>query len=371
MKTRANQLIGNRQLCVVALVAAMALLLAPAGANAASPVLEFVVPGGSFPVHFTVESGPVSAEMKGFSSLVHCAASQGEGEITGPSSTVSKYKFTGCKTEVGSHQKCKSVGANEEEITAGPIEADLVYLNRARDEVAMLLNPHGGTYIEFECGGEEAKGTGPFLAPVSPINRKAMSFSAILNQSGSMQTPDEYEGPAGELLKAIPMGERGTHGLVTTGVEATFAVHTSVPVEVKATAQEIEAEQQEEEAVQLEEALLKQEAALKTQEAALRKLEGTLKAAEEHAKKLAEEAKKHEEELNAQIASIKKHQEEEVAAAKKKAEDEKVKSKSSKRNQLLENALKKCKKDKPKSKRMQCERAVEKKYGAKGKKAKG
>jgi hypothetical protein len=372
-ESRAGQLLRGGRLYAGAIIAAMALLFIPAGASAASPVLEFVVPGHSLPVSFTTESGPVSAEMAGFSSLVHCAASHGEGEITGPRSTVSKYQFTGCVTEKGSHQKCKTEGAEEEEITTGPIQADLVYIDRARDEVGMLLNPGGGTYITFECGFESAKGTGPFLAPVSPINKQAMSFAAMLSQSESMQTPDEYEGPAGELLKALPMGERGSHGLVTTGVEATFTVHPSVPVEVKATtAQEIEAEQHAEEAKE-------QEAALQTLQAALRKQEEALKKAEEHARQAGEEAKKHEEELNAQIAGIKKHeeeeaataaaknhQEEEAAAKKRQEEKERANSQPPTRAQLLARALRACEKQ-PKRGRARCVARAHRQYGVRAK----
>jgi molecular chaperone DnaK (HSP70) len=328
----------------------MALLLVPAGASAASPVLEFVVPGHSLPISFTTESGAVTAEMAGVESLVHCTASQGEGQITGPRSAVSKYRFTGCATERGSHQKCKSTtAANEEEITTGPIDAELVYIDQARREVGMLLNPGGGTYIAFECGGEAAEGKGPFLARVGPLNQEATSFTATLDQLESVQTPDEYENEKGERLQAIPIGSRGTHELVPTGVEASFTIHSSFPGEIRAiTAQEIEAKQHEAEAKKQEEALQKQEAALK-------KLEEALKKAEEHAKQVGEEAKKHEEELNAQIAAIKKKQEEE---AKKKQEE----SKPPTRGQLLSKALAQCKKG-PKSKRAQCIAAATKKYG--------
>jgi hypothetical protein len=287
----------------------MALLLVPAGASAASPVLEFVVPGHSFPISFITEGGAVSAQMAGFQTLVHCAASHGEGEVTGPRSTVSKYQFTGCSAE---GQKCKSAGAKEEEITTGPIDGDLVYIDQAKDEVGILLNPGGGTYISFECGGESAEGKGSFLAPVSPLNTETMSFTATLTQSNSVQTPDEYEGEKGEALYVFPTGRRGTHEFVPTGVELAMTVTSSVPGEIKAiTTQEVEAKQHAEEAKKLEEALQKQEGALKKQEEASKKIEA--------------EAKKHEEALNAQITELEKHQEDEAAANKRRQEEEKGK----------------------------------------------
>jgi hypothetical protein len=91
------------------------MIFAPAAAIAASPVLEYQLPAGSPQVTFTAEGGELIAEMVGFVYVVHCAASHAVGEITGPRSTVSKYSFTGCVTQGGSHQKCKSEGAQEEE----------------------------------------------------------------------------------------------------------------------------------------------------------------------------------------------------------------------------------------------------------------
>lgn len=49
----------------------LALTVGPAHAKAASPVLEFVAPGTAFPVGFTADGGPVTAELAGFDSVVH------------------------------------------------------------------------------------------------------------------------------------------------------------------------------------------------------------------------------------------------------------------------------------------------------------
>jgi flagellar biosynthesis GTPase FlhF len=316
----------------------------------------------------------------GFSGAVMtCTHSSGQGQITGPRRAVAKYEFTGCNADP---QKCKSEGAGEEEIRTGPIEAELVYIDQKKHEVAVLLNPHGGTYITFECGGVPAHGEGLFLAPGSPLNTETTSFTTTLSKSSALdgvQTPTEYEGAGGEKLKAIPLGEKNNNLLLEpTGVESTITVTTAEPVEVRAiTAEEIEAEQHAEEAKKQEEAL-KLQATLKTQEEALQKQETTLKKleeafkkAEEHAKQVSEEAKKHEEELNAQIAATKKHQEEEAAATKKRLQEEAAKkkqeeSKSPTQAQLLSKALKQCKKD-PKSKRAQCIAEATKKYGHKAK----
>jgi hypothetical protein len=341
---------GSSRLYAVVLVAALALALMPAGASAASPVLEFVVPGHSVPIPFTTESGPVSAEMAGFTSLVHCAASHGEGEITGPRTAVAEYQFTGCITEKGSNTKCKSLGAKEEEIATAKIDAELVFIDQAKHEVGVLLDPNGGTYIAFDCGGEAAEGRGPFLAPVSPVNTEAAAFTAILSQSGSAQTPDEFETLTGEKVPAIPMGKHGAEPLVTTGVEATFTIHPSWPGEIEAiTGEEVQAE---------EEAA----AAKKKQEEEATAIAAAKKHQEEEA--IATAAKKHEEEV---AAAAKKRQEEEAAAAKKKQEEADRPTSKPTRAQLLARALKACEKQ-PKKRRARCISSAHKKYGARAKK---
>jgi hypothetical protein len=240
-------------------------MLMPAKASAASPVLELVAPGRSLPVSFTTESGPVVAELAGFEMVVHCAASQGAGEITGPRSAVSHYEFTGCVARgPESEAKCKSKGANPEEITTGPIAAELVYLDQAKREAGVLMNPGGGIYMSFECGSELTEARGSFLAPVTPVNTEASAFTATLTGSAGLQTPDEYENLAGEKLKATPEGKRESSEWVTTGVAATFMVHPSVPIEIKAlTSGEVEAKQREEEEAKQREQRQREEAAAK------------------------------------------------------------------------------------------------------------
>jgi hypothetical protein len=269
----------------------LAALLVPAGASAASPVLEFVPHGGSLPVSFTTEGGPVIAELAGFSKVVHCTGSSGDGQVTGPRTAVAKYEFTGCVAQPGSTE-CKSENALKEEIRTGSIAAELVYLDQAKSEVGILLNPGGGVYMKFECGGESIEAQGPFLSSVAPINEAASSFTATLTESNALQTPDEYENAAGEKLKATPEGNRESTGWMTTGVASAITVHPSVPIEIRAiTRAEVEAKQHEAEARQRDE---------------------EAKAA------AAAAAKKQQEET----AARKRHEEEVAAANKKRGEEE-------------------------------------------------
>jgi len=311
--------------CVVALIAVLALAVAPANAKAASPVLEFVS-ASAFPIELTADGGAVTAELAGYDTVVQCTDSKGEGEIVGPRSTLSNYVFTGCETQGGTKggAECKSEGAGAKEIQTGTIEADLVFIDQAKHAVGMLLNPGGGIYMNFECGGEAVKASGPFLSPVDSINKETTSFTASLSRSGATQTPSEYENAIGEKRKAIPMGQRGANPLATTGVELSFAITTSEPLEIKAiTAAEIEAKQHEEEAAA---------------------------------------AKKRQDEEAAAAAAAKKRQDEEAAAAAaaRKRQEEEVKLERLRRAQ----GLTQCRKAQSKGKRVRCEKRVKKKYGS-------
>jgi hypothetical protein len=350
MRLRKGRTLRGRDTLLAALIAASALLLAPAGAAAVEPVLEFVVPGNSFPVAFTTEGGAVTAEMAGFASVVSCSASHGEGELTGPRSAVAKYVFTGCVTEHGSSTKCQSATAlNEGEITTGEIPAELVYISQAKHEAGILLNPDNTlseeiVYMTFKCGGESVEARGPFLAAAGPVNQEADSFTTTLSQLAGAQTPDEYENLRGEKFKAIPEASREGKSFVTTGVASTITVHSAVSGTIRAISTE------EVQAKQHEEAVQRQQAAEAKQQAEA--------AAKRHQEEVAAAGKKHEEEV---AAAAKKKQEEAAAAAVKQQRQEAA----AKQKRLLTKALKQCKRQPTKHKRAQCEAKAKRRYGAK------
>lgn len=315
---------------VVALTAVLALAIGPARAHAATPVLEYA-PVGSSPISFDLAGGGVSANLGEFDRIVSCSSSNGHGEITGPRTTLSSYAFKGCVAKLkaggGVDLKCTSQSAAEEEILAKNVEAELVYLDQAKNEVAMLLNPDGGVYMEFDCGSIDIKAKGPFLAPVNPVNTLTQSFTAELKRDGNSQIHEEYEDLDGVRHQAIPTGEVDGE-LDNSGVELSFAIQTSAALQIKSmsTAQ-VEAKQRQEE----------EAAANKRQE---------------------------------EEAAAKKRQEEE-AAAKKRAEeeaarrlaDEKAKAiKPLTKGQLRAKAMKRCRSLSTKQKRVRCETRVKKKY---------
>jgi hypothetical protein len=310
----------------LALVAALMLAIGATGASAATPVLEFTSPLAAFPIGFTAEGGGVTAVMSGFGSVVHCSGSSGEGEITGPRSTTGLYSFTGCETEGGS--ECQSAGALAEEIRTPLIDAELVFTDQAKKEVAMLLDPHRGVYMEFKCFLESVKAFGPFLSPVGPINQESSSFTASLGQTDATQVPASYETLTGERVPAVPSGERGSEPAASTGVELSFAIHTALPLTVKAiSAAEVEAKQRDEEAAA---------------------------------------KKRHDDEEAAKTAAAKKHDEEE--AARKRTEEEIAKARERERTKekarlrQRSKALKQCRKADSKASRVRCERRAKKRY---------
>jgi len=315
----------------VASVAALTLAMAPAYASAASPVLEFVPSGSSFPIPFEAEGGTVSARLGDFDRIVNCSDSEGGGQIIAPRTTLSSYVFTGCVAQViegpGTDLNCKSDGASEKEIRSETIGADLVYLDQTKHEAAMLLNPEGGVYMEFECGTNLVTASGPFLAPVDPVNKLADSFTAVLERDGNSQTITEYEDLNGVKHQAVPTAVVNGEQPDNSGVALSFTIEPDTPLEVKAiSATEVEAKQR----------------------------------ADEEARKRQEEAAK--KKRQDEEAAAKKRQEDEAAALA--AKQRQAAAEESARKRHLTNARKQCKKVKAGPKRARCVKRANKKYGA-------
>lgn len=315
---------------VLAVVVVLTLAIGATSASAASPVLEFTSPLAAFPIGFTAEGGEVTAVLSNFDTIVHCSGSRGEGTITGSRSAQSSYVFTGCVTKEGAFKgaNCKSVGAEPNEIRTPTIGAELVFIDQGRHEIGMLLAPGGSVYMNFECGGESVKAIGPFLSPVGPINSESSSFTASLSRLGPVQYPAEYEGADGQERQAIPTAEREGQLPGTTGVELSFAIHTSVPLTVKAiTAAEVEAKQRDEEAAA---------------------------------------KKRHDDEEAAKAAAAKKHDEEEAARKRQEEEARKTRerehAKERARARQRSKALKQCRKIASKQGRVRCERRAKKRF---------
>jgi hypothetical protein len=309
-----------------ALIVAVVLAVGAGSAGAAEPVLEFTSGSSALPFQFNAQGGEVTAVLSNFDTVVHCERSLGLGEIVGPRTAFSTYSFTGCETQGGGEggYECHSPTALPKEIQTPPIEAELVFIDQASKEVGMLLDPHGGVYMEFECGGENVKALGPFLSPVGPVNQEGTSFTASLFRSGATQLPGAYESLTGEALLAVPTGQRELSS-GTTGVELSFAIHTYQPLMIKAiTAAEVEAKQRGEE----------------------------VEARKRHDDEVAAAARKHAEEEAAQ-----KRQEEEAAKAR-----ERRRAKATALAHQRSKALKQCRRADAKRVRVRCEARAKKRY---------
>ncbi len=314
------------------------LAIGDGSASAASPVLEFTSQSSVLPFSFDAQGGEVTAVLSEFDTVVHCEAAQGTGEIVRPRTAFSSYSFSGCETQGGSKggQECKSEGALAKEIRTPMIEAELVFIDQAKKEVGMVLDPSGGVYMEFKCGGENVKAFGPFVAPVGPINQEGTSFTASLFRSGATQVPSAYETLTGERVPAIPTGERGSQPAATTGVELSFAIHTFQPLAIKViTAAEVEAKQHDEEA------------------AAKRRHD------DEEAAKVAAAKKQGEEEEAARKRQEEATKQREAARAKQRQRQRaQAKARARKRSK----ALKQCRKADSKKVRVRCEHRVKKRF---------
>jgi hypothetical protein len=224
-------------------IAAMAVaLMAPvAGANTPA-VLEYVS-AKPLPVEFTGASGAVTVEDEGGTGALHCVASSSKGEIVGPRQAILESVYTECSTEAeGKTFACQSSGASAGEIKTGALETELVYIDKAEEKIGMVLNPKGGKYVAYECGGIPAEGRGSIISSITPVNQATTSFTQVFSQSHGAQVPAEYETANGEKHKAIAEGSVEGFSVGTTGTEATNTTKTVEPLEIK-----VEPEKQSEE----------------------------------------------------------------------------------------------------------------------------
>lgn len=205
----------------------------------------------------------------------------------------------------------------------------------------MLLNPEGSIYMEFACGANVIKASGPFLAPVDPVNKLAGSFTAVLDRDGNTQEPSEYEDLNGVKHEAIPRAVVNSEQPDTSGVDLEFTILPSVPLEIRSVNKaEAEAKQAEEQAA----------------------------AAAAAAKKRQDEdaaAKKRQEEEAARVAAEKRRQEEasNKAAEEKKIQEElQAKEERLKRQKLRAKGLARCREADSKRQRVRCETRVKKKF---------
>lgn len=167
-------------------------------------VLEFVVPGKSLPISFTTSGGAVNAELANFETLVHCAASHGEGEITGTRTAVSSYVFTGAKRRTASIPD-RSPPAHTATFVA---DNGRMGMRRRAGVLSFVL----GAF----AGAAPALGA-PALTPssiVSPLRERVSEPTVAVSAEGRMLAA--WDAVRGELEpdRYPSCGSTGTYGLV-------------------------------------------------------------------------------------------------------------------------------------------------------------
>ncbi len=213
------------------------LLVFTASALGSTVVLEYAPASESFPVKAAYTGGAVVFELGPAEQhlSVHCDDSSGQGEITGALKSTVEITYTGCTEFESAHQSqgpstCQSVGAQEGEIKIGPLEAELVYIDKVKGEVGTLLNPGGGTYLAYECAGELHHGRGAIVSPMTPINQEVTT----LTQTFDSPNIREYENAKGEFFSAMPEGSLKEEQFAEMGLSALYVVNVAAPIEIKA-----------------------------------------------------------------------------------------------------------------------------------------
>jgi hypothetical protein len=195
------------------LAAAFVMSAVPAGsAMAAAP--EFLFTSSS--VTFTSKAGKLETSS---GEEVNCTSSSGAGEFEGtsPSKKITKVtvSYHGCTSKILTNTyKCKTAGANEEEIKTRELEGTIGYINKNTTprEIGLLFQPKGGgNFAEFECVHSKETVTirvkGSIIGKITPVNTLVDLFaggSALIDMSKGANkgepSVNKFEGAAEDEL---------------------------------------------------------------------------------------------------------------------------------------------------------------------------
>jgi hypothetical protein len=188
----------------ICFVAAFA--LSAVGASSALATLEFKpIAPAKFPVKFTSTSGKGILETLA-KHKIECSSDTNEGSLLNATEDEATIRFKGCKAF--SVATCTSPGAASGEIVS-KVHSKLVWLNKSKKEVGILLTPLSGTlFAEFTCTfgvSAKLKVKGSILAaiPAADLNKPISSMSLEFVQSAGKQAHEEYEEPEGTFVKNV------------------------------------------------------------------------------------------------------------------------------------------------------------------------
>ncbi len=231
----------------LALVAVFAISAVAAASASALPEFSGFAAGEKFKAKAGAGSLDTAGTV-GKQRHVNCTAGGGEGTIEATKTSKTTVKFTGCKAAGGfASIPCKTVGANAEEIVTKALVGKLKYLNEAKKEVVLVLEPEvaGGLFAEFTCEGlgvtEKIKVKGTSIGQLTPVNTltktTTLTFKETAKASGK-QSILEYE----EAAKKVKPLLNETEGVGTGFGSESWAFEESAVegVSTQETAKEIE-----------------------------------------------------------------------------------------------------------------------------------
>jgi hypothetical protein len=183
---------------------------------------------------FTSTSGAGTLETTSPHETVKCKSDTTNGTFTSPKA-VSKVEvaFKGCKATVLGfiEVECKTSGASAEEIRTTALKGSLGYLNAAKKEAGLELEPESTTFAAFECAGEKIEVKGHVICKLTPVNTKTSKLTLTCEQSGGVQKYTAFEGgPSSQILET----KVASGSFRQSAEEATDSITTSPEGEIEA-----------------------------------------------------------------------------------------------------------------------------------------
>lgn len=229
------------------LVAMAALLLVGAlgvASASATEVLKFV-PKTHFPQLYTISGGESALTSSSGEPSLTCESVTGQGEVTGTKTATAKLTFKKCKDTF--IDKCQSgIEVPEGEIKTGTLAVQLVYTSKEHHEAALDLNyfvpkgtiPQFAKWVctEFGTFSHEGQSRGSVVAPVTPVNKSALSYTVSLVEAGHHQKPASYETEAGTKVNEVfpEVKWLSSAGWEEAAMHATLTLKTFEAIEIVA-----------------------------------------------------------------------------------------------------------------------------------------
>lgn len=190
---------------------------------------------------FTSEGtgGPYVLETKS-GNKIECSTLSNTGKVTGLKTDTVKVLFDGCKS-VLLDEPCTSTvpkGKEEGDIETTELASELVYINKAKKEVGIVLKPKGtANFTTFECSGIKIEVKGSVIGVITPINKLVTppaKFTLAFTQEKGVQKPTEYENEKGEKVKDVLETSVAGGAFEESGENATVTLLYEEAAEIKA-----------------------------------------------------------------------------------------------------------------------------------------